>query len=52
MALLWNDIKKNFDVSQSLNNYKGQIDVISGRQDVVGFYSYELKQDFPNTKLY
>lgn len=52
MALLWNDIKKNFDVSQSLNNYKGQIDVISGRQDVVGFYSYELKQDFPDTKLY
>ena len=52
MELLWNDIIKNFDVSQSLNNYHGQIDVIAGRQDVVGFFSYELKQDFPSANLY
>ena len=51
-ALLWKDIFKTFDVSKSLNNYKGQIDIISGRQDVVGFFSYELKQDFPDANLY
>ena len=51
-ALLWEDIFQHFDVSKSLNNYKGKIDIISGRQDVVGFFSYELKQDFPNANLY
>ena len=47
-----NDIFQNYDVSKSLNNYKGQIELISGRQDVVGFFSYELKQDIPNAKLH
>ncbi len=42
----------NYDVSKSLNNYKGPIDIISGRQDVVGFFSYELKLDRPNANLY
>lgn len=51
-ALLLKDIFQNFDVSKSLNNYKGKIDIISGRQDVVGFYSYEVKQDFPDANLY
>lgn len=51
-SLLIKDIFKNYDVSKSLNNYKGQIDVISGRQDVVGFFSYELKQDIPKANIH
>ena len=50
--LLADDMDENYDVSKSLNNYKGKIDVISGRQDVVGFFSYELKLDFPKANLY
>ena len=51
-SLLLNDIFKNYDVSKSINNYKGQIDIISGRQDVVGFFSYELKQDIPKANIH
>lgn len=51
-SLLIKDIFKNYDVSKSLNNYNGQIDVISGRQDVVGFFSYELKQDIPKANIH
>lgn len=50
--ILTKDIFKSYDVSKSLNNYKGQIDIISGRQDVVGFFSYELKLDRPNANLH
>ena len=50
--ILVKDIFLNYDVSKSLNNYKGQIDIISGRQDVVGFFSYELKLDRPSANLY
>lgn len=50
--LLLKDIFKNYDVSNSLNNYKGQIDIISRRQDVVGFFSYELKQDSPSANIH
>ena len=50
--ILVKDIFKNYDVSKSLNNYKGQIDIISGRQDVVGFFSYELKQDIPRANIH
>lgn len=50
--LLLNDIFKNFDVSNSLKNYKGPMDIISGRQDVVGVFSHELKLDFPGAGLY
>ena len=50
--ILVNEMFINFDVSKSLNNYKGQIDIISGRQDPVAFFSYELKQDRPNAKLH
>ena len=50
--ILVKDIFKNYDVSKSLNNYKGQIDIISGRQDVVGFFSYELKEDIVNAKIH
>ncbi len=51
-ALLMNDIFQNFDVSESLKNYQGQVDIITGRQDVVGFFSYELKQDRPSASLH
>lgn len=51
-TLLVNDIFQNYDISKSLNNYKGKIDIISGRQVVVGFFSYELKQDITNAKLH
>jgi pimeloyl-ACP methyl ester carboxylesterase len=50
--LLYNDIISNYDVSKSLKNYRGKIDVITGRQDVVGFFSYELKQDIINAKIH
>ncbi len=50
--LLYNDIISNYDVSKSLKNYSGEIDVITGRQDVVGFFSYELKQDIVNVKIH
>ncbi|CAM1374647.1 alpha/beta fold hydrolase [Tenacibaculum xiamenense] len=50
--ILIKDIFKNYDVSKSLNNYKGKIDVITGRQDVVGFFSYELKQDIQKANLH
>ena len=50
--LLYNDIISNYDVSKSLKNYAGKIDVITGRQDVVGFFSYELKQDIENAKIH
>jgi proline iminopeptidase len=43
---------RNFDVSASLKKYKGRIDIISGRQDVVGFFSYEIKIDKPSANLY
>ncbi|WP_242082881.1 alpha/beta fold hydrolase [Aestuariivivens sediminis] len=50
--LLWNDIISNYDVSKSLKKYTGKIDVITGRQDVVGFLSYELKRDIVNAKIH
>lgn len=50
--LLWNNIIEDFDGSKTLANYSGTIDVITGRQDVVGFFSYELKLDFPQTNLH
>jgi len=50
--LLLNDVFRNYDVSKSLSNYKGPIDVITGRQDVVGFFSYELKQDISRANIH
>ncbi|MBK9931991.1 MAG: alpha/beta hydrolase [Saprospiraceae bacterium] len=50
--LLYNDMVSNYDVSKSLKNYRGKIDVITGRQDVVGFFSYELKQDIVNANIH
>ena len=52
VMILVKDIFQNYDVSKSLNKYKGKIDVIVGRQDVVGFFSYELKQDIQKVNLH
>ncbi|MDO7170862.1 alpha/beta fold hydrolase [Mariniflexile sp. AS56] len=51
-SLLLGDVFRDYNMSQSLNNYTGKIDVIVGRQDVVGFFSHELKQDVPKVKLH
>jgi proline iminopeptidase len=51
-ALILQDLFRNFDVSASLKKYKGRIDIISGRQDIVGFFSYEIKIDQPSANLY
>jgi pimeloyl-ACP methyl ester carboxylesterase len=51
-VVLMNDVRKNYDVSNSLDNYKGKIDIISGRQDPLNFLSYELKIDRPDANLH
>ena len=44
------DLEK-FDISNTLNNYKGQVQIITGRQDIIGFFSYEIKIERPSAKL-
>lgn len=50
--ILLNEIFRNFDLTKSLHKYKGKVDIITGRQDVVGFFSYELKLARPKANLY
>jgi pimeloyl-ACP methyl ester carboxylesterase len=50
--VLMKDVRKNYDVSNSFDNYKGKIDIISGRQDPLSFLSYELKIDRPDANLH
>jgi proline iminopeptidase len=50
--IILNELFRNFNLSKSLQNYKGKVDIIAGRQDVVGFFSYELKLDRPAANLY
>ena len=50
--LLFTEILKNFDVSESIQSYKGGIDIITGRQDIIGFLSYEIKLDIPRADLH
>lgn len=50
--ILLKELFGNFDLSKSFKNYKGKVDIIAGRQDIVGFFSYELKQDRPNANLF
>ena len=50
--ILLKELFENFDLSKSFKNYKGKVDIIAGRQDIVGFFSYELKQDRPNANLF
>lgn len=51
-SVLINDVMKNYDISNSFDNYKGKIDIITGRQDPLNFLSYELKIDSPDANLY
>jgi pimeloyl-ACP methyl ester carboxylesterase len=50
--IIMNEIFKKFDLTKSLNNYRGKVDIITGRQDIVGYCSHELKQDRPDANLY
>ncbi len=50
--ILLKELFENFDLSKSFQNYKGKVDIIAGRQDIVGFFSYEVKQDRPDAKLF
>ena len=50
--LMLNDLKKRYDLSQSLKNFKGPIHVICGRQDYVLYNAYELKLIMPVTELH
>ncbi|MBT1705792.1 alpha/beta fold hydrolase [Chryseosolibacter indicus] len=49
--LMLKDMQKNFDVSASLNNYKGPIHIVCGRQDVLAFCTYELQLLRPSVKV-
>lgn len=50
--LLVKEIMEVYDVSESLRNYTGEIHIITGRQDIVDFCSYEIKLDIPGTQLH
>lgn len=50
--LMWSDLSKNLHIRKSLANYKGPIKVISGRQDILSFNSYELKIARPSVQLF
>ncbi|WP_160710891.1 alpha/beta fold hydrolase [Chitinophaga solisilvae] len=41
-----------YDLSKTLYRYRGPIDVIAARQDVLAFYTYELKIIHPAAKLH
>lgn len=43
MELLWTELTRSFDLTESIKRYKGRIHIISGRQDPLGYVSYELK---------
>ncbi|MEM0931993.1 MAG: alpha/beta hydrolase [Bacteroidota bacterium] len=51
-SILMKSVFSEFDVTESLKRHKGKIDIIAGRQDVVGFFSYELKLDFPSANIH
>jgi pimeloyl-ACP methyl ester carboxylesterase len=39
--LLWTEVTNNFDLSKFVEDYKGQIFIITGRQDLLAYVSYE-----------
>ncbi|ASZ12343.1 alpha/beta hydrolase [Chitinophaga pendula] len=41
-----------YDLSKTLPKYKGRIDVISGAQDALAFYTYEFKVIQPSMRLH
>ena len=50
--LMLADLKKHYDLSRSLKQYRGPINVICGRQDYVLYNAYELKLLLPSVQLH
>lgn len=50
--LMLADLNKNYDLSSTLNKYKGPVYVVCGRQDYVLYNAYELKLLMPGAELY
>ena len=50
-VLMNNDLKKNLDLTNTLPRYKGPIHIITGRQDILAFSSYEVKILMPSCSL-
>jgi proline iminopeptidase len=51
-ALMIRDLNKHYDLSETLKNYKGPMDVIGGRQDYIIYNNYEIKLLMPSTELH
>jgi proline iminopeptidase len=51
-AFIIKDLHRRPELSQSINKYKGPIDVICGRQDALAFNAYELKVFRPTVILH
>jgi len=52
-SLMFMDIRKNYNLTSYLRNYKNQCIVIRGRQDIVPAEAmYQLKEVVPQTKIY
>jgi proline iminopeptidase len=50
-VLMNNDLSKNLDLTNTLPRYKGPIHIITGRQDILAFCSYEIKILVPSSSL-
>ncbi|MBC9929059.1 alpha/beta fold hydrolase [Chitinophaga qingshengii] len=51
-GLMIQDLNRiHYDLSKTLPRYKGPMYVISGAQDALSFYTYELQQVHPSAKL-
>lgn len=50
--LLVKEIVTGYDVSKTLKKYEGEIHIITGRQDLVNFCTYEIKLDIPSAELH
>lgn len=51
-GLVLREVMENFDMSHRLKNFKGEVHIIAGRQDLVNFVAYEIKQDRPMAVLH
>ena len=50
--ILWSELTRTFDIRYLISDYEGSIDIITGRQDPVGYVSYDLKILQPLITLY
>lgn len=50
--ILVKEITTSYNISKKLKKYKGKFHVITGRQDLAGFCSYDLKIDIPSVVLH